>query len=71
MNPLERVNKEINRRTNVVGIFPHKAAATRLVGALMLEQHDKWAITRRYMMLETVAAICDTAPKDPAKVASL
>ena len=70
-NPLERLNKEIKRRTNVVGIFPNEAAVTRLVGALMLEQNDEWAITRRYMTLETVAAICDTAPMDPAKIAAL
>ena len=63
--------KEIKRRTNVVGIFPNEAAVTRLVGALMLEQNDEWAITRRYMTLETVAAICDTAPMDPAKIAAL
>ena len=60
-NPLERLNKEIKRRTNVVGIFPNEAAVARLVGALMLEQNDEWAITRRYMTLETVAAICDIA----------
>jgi putative transposase len=70
-NPLERLNKEIKRRTNVVGIFPNEAAVTRLVGALMLEQNDEWAITRRYMTLETVAAICDTNPMDPAKIAAL
>jgi len=70
-NPLERLNKEIKRRTNVVGIFPNEAAVTRLVGALMLEQNDEWAITRRYMTLETVAAICDNAPMDPAKIAAL
>ena len=70
-NPLERLNKEIKRRTNVVGIFPNEAAITRLVGALMLEQNDEWAITRRYMTLETVAAICDTAPMDPATIAAL
>ncbi len=46
-NPLERLNKEIKRRTNVVGIFPNQAAITRLVGALMLEHNDEWAITRR------------------------
>ena len=67
----ERLNKEIKRRTNVVGIFPNEAAVTRLVGALMLEQNDEWAITRRYMTLETVAAICDTDPMDPAKIAAL
>ena len=61
-NPLKRLDKEIKRRTNVVDIFPDEAAVTRLVGALMLEQNDEWAITRRHMTLETVAAICDTAP---------
>ncbi len=70
-NPLERLNKEIKRRTNAVGIFPNEAAITRLVGALMLEQNDEWAITRRYMTLETVAAICDTDPMDPAQIAAL
>jgi putative transposase len=70
-NPLERLNKEIKHRTNVVGIFSNEAAVTRLVGALMLEQNDEWAITQRYMILETVAAICDTTPMDPATIAAL
>ena len=70
-NPLERLNKEIKRQTNVVGIFPNEAAVTRLVGALMWEQNDEWAITRRYMTLETVAAICDTPCMDPATIAAL
>lgn len=70
-NPLERLNKEIKRRTNAVGIFPSEAAVTRLVGALMLEQNDERAITRRYMTLETAAAICDTDPMDPATIAAL
>lgn len=68
--PLERLNKEIKRRTNVVGIFPNEAAVTRLVGTLMLEQNDEWAITRRYMTPETVAAICDSDPMEPAKIAA-
>ncbi len=57
-NPLERLNGEIKRRTEVVGIFPKEAAITRLVGAILLEQNDEWAVQRaRYMTLKTITAM--------------
>jgi len=59
-NPLERLNGEIKRRTEVVGIFPNEAAIVRLVGAILLEQNDEWMVQRsRYLSLETIATLSD------------
>jgi putative transposase len=58
-NPLERLNAEIKRRTNVVGIFPNDRAIVRLVGAMMLEQNDEWSLQRRYMQLEGLQSLSD------------
>jgi putative transposase len=69
-NPLERLNAEIKRRTNVVGIFPNDASITRLVGAMMLEQNDEWSLNRRYMQLEGLQTLSDTVPTRLSAVAA-
>src|SRR4051794_25679447 len=71
-NPLERLNKEVKRRADVVGIFPNEASITRLIGAVLLEQNDEWLVQHRYLQIEGMAELTPSLiDADPAKLPPL
>ena len=69
INPLERLNKEVKRRADVVGIFPNEAAIVRLIGAVLLEQNDEWQLQHRYLQVEAMAElIAPASATDPRQI---